>query len=400
MAGIFPETGNGGVVYRTADGECLDTTAENTYCPGPDFIANCDMTALSSNCNARLTPAQINAIVSELVALAEAMDPGMTWDCEAVNNLATALENFDVGLVFSGEDFFGDGSDNSPYGINWGRICEIVNESPPLEPDNARILACGPNGGLRYLLPESLIQDTCMQIPDLGETCGVGEQLVAYEDPENPGCYRIGRLSLETVSPITVNFGTVWPDPDAGNIQLPSGFPGGVWYNHADFQTDSGVDFDPYMGGAFGDRFREAPGLDHDLITDTRLARLELSLNCNTWYDIRHIVSMRQMNTAEDAYGRGCNFGLRVRYSSPQVTPWLYYMATNGQIGTLTGYNNIIPIYDRSRAAVEFVAGELEVEIFYTGWSTLELSSIVNVNPSPTSSQTRFIFTPLLLGEQ
>ena len=86
MAGIIPSKG---VTTRDAAGNCIDqTAAQNTYCPAPEFVMSCPLTALPSNCAARLDPAQVNALVSELLAFAEALCPQGEWHCTEVNNLA------------------------------------------------------------------------------------------------------------------------------------------------------------------------------------------------------------------------------------------------------------------------------------------------------------------------
>jgi hypothetical protein len=49
------------------------------------------MTALPSDCDARIEPRQINAIVSELVNLAVCLDPDGPWDCDTLSNLCNAF---------------------------------------------------------------------------------------------------------------------------------------------------------------------------------------------------------------------------------------------------------------------------------------------------------------------
>lgn len=86
MSGIIPDQG---VTYRDASGNCIDQpAADNAYCPDAAFEVSCPLVALPSDCTARLDPAQINALVSELLAFAEALCPGGPWDCGSVTNLA------------------------------------------------------------------------------------------------------------------------------------------------------------------------------------------------------------------------------------------------------------------------------------------------------------------------
>jgi hypothetical protein len=92
MTGIFPDEVTGGVIIRDDLGNPTNPpSVQNAYTPAPGFITSCEMTAIPSDCTARITPAQINAIVSELVALAECLDPDGPWNCNAVTNLCAAF---------------------------------------------------------------------------------------------------------------------------------------------------------------------------------------------------------------------------------------------------------------------------------------------------------------------
>jgi hypothetical protein len=93
MPGILPEIETaGGVVYRDAAGAPTNPPeVSNAYSPAPVFTSSCLLTALPSNCEARIQPAQINAIVSELLSFAECLDPDGTWSCASLRNLCTAF---------------------------------------------------------------------------------------------------------------------------------------------------------------------------------------------------------------------------------------------------------------------------------------------------------------------
>jgi len=93
MPGALPEiTTAGAVVYRDSAGNPTSPPeVHNAYSPLPAFKSTCDLTALPSNCDARIEAKQINAIVSELLALAECFNPNGTWDCTKLNNLCTAF---------------------------------------------------------------------------------------------------------------------------------------------------------------------------------------------------------------------------------------------------------------------------------------------------------------------
>lgn len=85
---IFPtEDEAGGVVIRDESGCKVPPNVNNAYCPAPGFQTTCDLTALPRDCDARILPDQINAIVSELLSLAEFWSPTGEWDCHAQDNL-------------------------------------------------------------------------------------------------------------------------------------------------------------------------------------------------------------------------------------------------------------------------------------------------------------------------
>ncbi len=95
MPGILPELLAGGLEYRDAAGNPTNPAGvERAYSPAPAFLSNCNLTALPSDCTARIEPKQINAIVSELIAFAECLDPNGPWDCASVRNLCTAFSTW------------------------------------------------------------------------------------------------------------------------------------------------------------------------------------------------------------------------------------------------------------------------------------------------------------------
>jgi len=94
---VFPDIDSaGGVVYRLIDGTCLAPLPDihNADCPDPAYKSTCDITALPSNCDARIEPRQINAIVSELLNFAACIDPTGTWNCDSLRNLCAAFTNW------------------------------------------------------------------------------------------------------------------------------------------------------------------------------------------------------------------------------------------------------------------------------------------------------------------
>jgi hypothetical protein len=120
-SGIFPEDIAGGVPIRNADGSPTNNPdVQNAYVPAPGFVSTCTMTALPTDCEARIEPRQINAIVSELVALAECMDPNGPWNCNSVTNLCAAFTEWvslNIHTVFDGVSIVGSGTVADPYRV-------------------------------------------------------------------------------------------------------------------------------------------------------------------------------------------------------------------------------------------------------------------------------------------
>lgn len=117
---IFPDLEFAGAkVYRKADGTCLMPVEEvnNADCPANTFTSTCDLTALPTNCDARIEARQINAIVSELLNFAACMDPRGLWDCNSLSNLCAAFSAWMIanlsGIVIS---------DDPPIDIREGQM--------------------------------------------------------------------------------------------------------------------------------------------------------------------------------------------------------------------------------------------------------------------------------------
>lgn len=119
MPGILPEVAAGAIVIRDAGGVCLNPPdVMNAYCPPATFVTTCPITAVPSTCEGRIEPRQINAIVSELMALAQCMDPDGPWDCSSLTNLCSAFTAWNVndGTV-DGVSIVGAGTMADPYTV-------------------------------------------------------------------------------------------------------------------------------------------------------------------------------------------------------------------------------------------------------------------------------------------
>ena len=103
MSGIFPNLSDGAVIVRDIDGNSVTppgVTVSGVYRPAEDFIMTCPETAHpDAFCFPRVTAEEINAIKSEMIAFAEAMNPTGTWACGNLTNLAANFEALIVNLA-------------------------------------------------------------------------------------------------------------------------------------------------------------------------------------------------------------------------------------------------------------------------------------------------------------
>lgn len=90
MASIFPDGGNGGVAVRDSSGVPIPVSGvPNAYIPPAAFTTSCDLNYLRDDCFSRISPAQMNAVTSELVCFANYLNPEGGWDCSSTCNLQT-----------------------------------------------------------------------------------------------------------------------------------------------------------------------------------------------------------------------------------------------------------------------------------------------------------------------
>lgn len=95
MPSIFPSTTGGGIAVTDSNGDVIPSvfgTIVSGYVPPDTFTMTCPVTFYGgAACDMRFQPFLINAMASELLALAAAMNPNGTWNCGLVTNLATAF---------------------------------------------------------------------------------------------------------------------------------------------------------------------------------------------------------------------------------------------------------------------------------------------------------------------
>lgn len=160
MAGIFPDPANGGRVVRDIDGNCLSPVGvSNAYCPPATFESTCDITALPGDCSARISAAQVNAIVSELLCLAVSMNPNGTWNCAGTCNLSSAFNAWVSDKGIADElTIVGTGTVADPYRIApEGLVAALCADAPArqalstclISGDANNTLAVGTDGRLR-----------------------------------------------------------------------------------------------------------------------------------------------------------------------------------------------------------------------------------------------------------
>jgi hypothetical protein len=120
MPSIFPSISSGAVVVRDLAGVCqAPVNTFNAYCPPEEFTTSCQVTALPEDCVARITPTQINGIVSELLCLAVHLVPDGSWDCDSNCNLGTMFSDWWTANIpqSDGITITGNGQPETPFAI-------------------------------------------------------------------------------------------------------------------------------------------------------------------------------------------------------------------------------------------------------------------------------------------
>lgn len=178
MAGMLPELASGAKVVRDTAGTCFSPVGvQYAYCPPAGFTASCDLTALPSDCTARITPAQINGIVSEILAFAYALNPTGSWQCGSTSNLANAFAAFkaDSGKM-DGITITGSGTVADPYAVDMsGFAAAMCGDAAALDDLAACISgAISSNATTLKLLAASLIST------DAGNLLVVGNDDLLY----------------------------------------------------------------------------------------------------------------------------------------------------------------------------------------------------------------------------
>lgn len=153
MPGIFPDLINGGLVIRDEDGTCTpQLNVENAFCPPATFITSCKITALPSDCTARLSARQLNAIVSEILCLAATLTPEGEWDCEDTCNLSAAFSAWVLANnVTDGITIGGNGTVSDPFRVIYAGL---------ISGDAINSLGIGADGKLT-VKPADIVSDIC-----------------------------------------------------------------------------------------------------------------------------------------------------------------------------------------------------------------------------------------------
>lgn len=103
MTSMFPDKSQGGLVVwdEETHQDVEQPSVRNVDIPD-GLVANCDITAQPEGCRTPVPQSQVNAIVSELLHLFNAMDPALVWDCASLGNLSAAFINFVQSLAGGG----------------------------------------------------------------------------------------------------------------------------------------------------------------------------------------------------------------------------------------------------------------------------------------------------------
>jgi hypothetical protein len=154
MAGIFPAVG--------AD------PANTQNAISPTLVAGCKALFYPQNCNPRFDPLATNAIMSELL---NAINLGKSYDCNRLDNLKQALQNFFnicglPGHVAAAADYvagcFGGGQ-------GLANVQQLLDLAPNIYPtgnyDGNEFIAASENGGPKKFPVSQLVASILSQVP-------------------------------------------------------------------------------------------------------------------------------------------------------------------------------------------------------------------------------------------
>lgn len=251
--------------------------------------------------------------------------------------------------------------------IAWDRICaeaELVTD-----PAGHTVLMCGPDG-VKKITPSDLLSDICFtDVPDMGSVCGLGEQLVLFNDN---GCMRLGRVTTSSVRSAASEFADMVPGlpENTGGYTLPENFPvPNDVYSVTDYMADGGINSTRYPG-ALGSSRPAPPTLNAARIQNSRLARFTGTLECIRTFDWTfYYVRGEVFSTYTEADSSRFQLGTRtrIRPQGENWSPWLYpFTPGTGTLALWTTFNGF-EVQDQFDGSISFPAGDYELEFFYVG---------------------------------
>ena len=234
--------------------------------------------------------------------------------------------------------------------------------------------------------PDAFVQDICFNnTPDMGEVCGLGQQLVLWNDTSVPGgCLRLGRVNTATIPNFVSSPTDIWTHvpENTGGLAIPDDFPVPTsYYTRTDYTAAGGIDSTPYQAG-WGN-IREAAGLDDAIIQNSRFARIEGETPCSRTFDV--VVSMTRASppaSFDDALAEQSSIIRRVRFTpiGGSQSPWLYHFTPGtGNLSTV-GAMDALNLTNQHDQSLTIPAGAFEIGGVYIAGNTAPLRWAANTN--------------------
>ena len=149
--------------------------------------------------------------------------------------------------------------------VDWDDLCEHAELVSPM-PDEALVLICT-DDGVKVVDPSDMLDDLCFNIPDLGTQCGVAQQLVALQDPDDPTCFRLARYNAATTTIASFGSDTVYTN--AHNLQRPANpATPATYYDYTTLSADA-----------------VAGTIDLAKLNTTRVATQTVNIECDGTYE-------------------------------------------------------------------------------------------------------------------
>lgn len=248
-----------------------------------------------------------------------------------------AAENF-IKNVCTNISLTGNGTVGNCLSVNWDNLCPNA-ESLATPPADAQVLIC--TGGAIKKVPVDEVGggfDGCLNIPSLGLQCGVTQQLVAVQDPNDATCWTLARY-VAAASRV-VAFGSDSVYGDTHNMMMPTDITNSAaYYSYSDLSADAA-----------------ASTINATKLNATKIATATFAIPCAGQYE----VNMRSLTNFDPTQNGGAGTDSRIVFRFDGV---FELSPTNLIVDSINPFTNFVASIDNT-IRKQLTAGNHTVEAF------------------------------------